>query len=182
MGSGAGMVTGREGGGRHRRPRDPDRWLILIGAVKLLKGLLFVSLGFGVLKMVHSDITDVLLRLAYGLRIDPESRFINLLLEKAEYLTPHRIRLIGMGIFLYATLDFVEGGGLVLGRPWAEYFTIVITALFLPYEVFEIARHMTWLKLGITLVNVVVLGYLLIHQRTRLRKRQQAREAISAKN
>jgi uncharacterized membrane protein (DUF2068 family) len=165
--------------GRWKRRRDPDRWLIAIGSLKLLKGTLFVSLGFGVLKMVHRDVAEVLLRVAWALRLDPENRLANLLLERTEYLTPHRIRLIGFGIFFYALLDFIEGGGLVLGRPWAEYLTIVLTASFLPYEVFEMLRHASWLKAGVTVLNATVLVYLVVHQKARLRKRN--REVVAAR-
>jgi uncharacterized membrane protein (DUF2068 family) len=165
--------------GRWKRRRDPDRWLIVIGVFKLLKGILFISLGFGVLKMVHRDLAEVLLRVAWALGLDPENRLVNLLLERTEYLTPHRIRLIGFGIFFYALLDFIEGGGLVLGRPWAEYLTIVLTASFLPYEIFEVLRHATWLKVGLTALNAAVLVYLVVHQQARLRKRD--REVVSAR-
>ncbi len=155
--------------------QDHDRWLVLIGVFKLLKGALFISLGFGVLKMVHRDLGEFLLRAALALRIDPEHRLVNLMLEKAEDLTPHRIRLIGYAIFLYALLDFIEGTGLVLEKVWAEYFTIVLTASFLPYELYEILRHFTWVKVILTLLNVLVLLYLVWHQQSRLRSLHRAR-------
>ena len=149
-----------------------DRWLVLIGTIKLLKGLLFVSLGFGILKLVHRDVAEVLLQMAQALRIDPEHHLVNLLLDKADLLTPHRIRLIGLGVFLYALLDFIEGTGLVLEKAWAEYFTIILTASFLPWELFEIMRHFTWIKVAITVGNAVVLLYLLHVQRVRMRRTQ----------
>ncbi len=152
--------------------KDCDRWLIVIGVFKLLKGLLFVSLGFGILRLIHRDVSEFLLRLAGALRIDPENKLVNLLLDKAEDLTPHRIRIIGIAIFLYAALDFLEGTGLVLEKTWAEYVTIFLTAAFLPYELFEDFRHVTWIKIVITVINAVVLVYLLWHQRTRLKRRQ----------
>ncbi len=161
----------------HAAGHDHDRWLVVIGVFKLLKGMLFISLGFGVLKMVHRDVAEFLLRAALALRIDPEHRFVNLLLDKAENLTPHRIRLIGFAIFLYALLDFIEGTGLVLERVWAEYFTIILTASFLPYELYEIMRHFTWVKVGLTVLNVLVLVYLIWHQQARLRRLHQARHA-----
>jgi uncharacterized membrane protein (DUF2068 family) len=149
--------------------RTHDRWLITIGTFKILEGTLFVLLGLGVVRLLHRDVADLLLRAAMALRLDTESRFVNLLLEKVQLLTPHSMRLISEGIFLKAGLDFAEGIGLVLEKTWAEWLTIGLTASFLPWEIFEIAKHFTWLKVGFTLLNILVLVYLVWVQRLRLR-------------
>jgi uncharacterized membrane protein (DUF2068 family) len=151
-----------------------DRWLIIIGTFKILEGLLFVLLGLGLVRLLHRDIGDLLLRAALALRLDTESQFVNVLLDKVQLLTPHKMRLISAGIFLKAGLDFVEGIGLALEKTWAEWLTIGLTASFLPWEVFELARHFTWVKVGITLLNVLVLIYLLWVQRLRLRAHRRA--------
>ena len=161
------MQQRRTGNGQTRHPHD--RWLIIIGAFKILEGTFFVLLGFGVVRLLHRNVGDLLLRLALALRIDPESRFVNLLLDQVQLLTPHKIRLIGAGIFLKASLDFLEGIGLAMEKTWAEWLTIGLTASFLPWEIFEIVRHFTWVKVGITLLNVLVLLYLLWVQQLRLR-------------
>jgi uncharacterized membrane protein (DUF2068 family) len=162
----------RTGNGRARHRHD--RWLVAIGAFKILEGLLFVLLGLGVVRLLHRDIGDLLLRLATSMRIDPESHLVNLLLEKVQLLTPHKMRLISAGIFLKAGLDFVEGIGLALEKTWAEWLTIGLTASFLPWEIFEIAKHFTWVKVGITFLNVLVLLYLVWVQQLRLRAHRRA--------
>jgi uncharacterized membrane protein (DUF2068 family) len=160
---------------QHRRTRQGhDRWLIIIGAFKILEGTFFVLLGLGVVRLLHRDVGDLLLRLALALRIDPESHFVNLLLDKVQLLTPHKMRLISAGIFLKAGLDYLEGIGLAMEKTWAEWLTIGLTASFLPWEVFEIIRRFTWMKVGITLLNVLVLLYLLWVQQLRLRAHHRA--------
>lgn len=146
----------------------------MIGAFKILEGTLFVLLGLGVIRLLHRDIGDLLLRAALALRLDTESRFVNLLLEQVQLLTPHKMRLISVGIFLKAGLDYLEGIGLVLEKTWAEWLTIGLTASFLPWEIFEIVRHFTWVKVGITLLNVLVLIYLVWVQQLRLRAHHKA--------
>src|SRR5271163_3876239 len=84
---------------------DRNRWLIAIGVLKLLKAVLFVSMGFGVIRLLHRDLAEVLLRATLALRFDPENRFVNVLLEKASVLTTHRLKEISVAIFLYAALD-----------------------------------------------------------------------------
>lgn len=146
-----------------------DRWIQLIGGFKLLKGVLFILLGIGVLKLEHRDIVDVLERWLTDWHFDPESRFVNLILDKAALIDAHRIKQIGIAIFCYAGLDFLEGTGLVLEKTWAEYLTLILTASFLPWEFFEILRHPTWVKASLTLVNVLVVIYLAFYVQRNLR-------------
>jgi uncharacterized membrane protein (DUF2068 family) len=152
---------------------DRNRWLIIIGVLKLLKAVLFVAMGFGVIRLLHKDIADILSQFVTALRFDPENRFVNLLLEKSALLNPHRLKEISIGIFLYAALDVIEGTGLVLEKVWAEYFTLVLTGSFLPWEFYEIIRHVTVLKVIITILNLAVFVYLAIVVNEKVRARQQ---------
>lgn len=141
--------------------KHPNGGLVAIAIFKLLKALLFVAIGIGALKLLHKDIVDVLTRIATDLRFDPDSGFIGLLLDKASLITDNRLRWISIGVFSYATLDVIEGVGLLMEKTWAEYLTLVITASFLPWEIFEIMRRITWFRVGLTVVNVLVVLYLL---------------------
>jgi uncharacterized membrane protein (DUF2068 family) len=145
-----------------------NRWLIAIGILKLAKAVLFVALGFGVIKLLHKDIADLLTRLVIALRFDPENRAVNLLLEKSALLNPRRLKVISFALLLYACLDVIEGTGLVLEKSWAEYFTLILTASFLPWEFYELLRHATTLKAVLVLLNVAVVVYLAFIVKERL--------------
>lgn len=136
------------------------RWLIVIGILKLAKAALFAAMGFGVIKLLHKDVADILMRAAIALRFDPENRAVNLILEKAALLSSHRLKLISFVLLLYAVVDVIEGVGLILKKTWAEYLTLILTASFLPWEFYQIARRVTTLKVGLTVINVVVVAYL----------------------
>jgi hypothetical protein len=56
-------------------------------------------MGFGVIRLLHRDIADVLQRAILALRFDPENRFVNMVLEKSASLTPHRLREISLVMF-----------------------------------------------------------------------------------
>ena len=152
----------------------PNRWLVLIGAAKLAKAILFVALGFGALHLVHRDLVTVVTHWIVDLRFDPESRFVNWILDEIALISPHKLRLISVGIFLYASLDILEGTGLVLGKAWAEYLTLVVTASFLPWEFFEILRKPNWPKAVLTLLNIAVVLYLAGYLQRRMRERSHA--------
>lgn len=159
-----------------RKQRGPhDEWLIVIGGLKLLKGIFFILLGIGALKLMHKDIVYMMSRWAVDLRFDPENRFVNLVLEKVALIDAHKLKEISAAIFCYAALDWIEGLGLVFEKVWAEYLTLILTASFLPWELFEIARHATWAKFVLMLINLLVLIYLVFVVQQRLRLRAQRR-------
>jgi uncharacterized membrane protein (DUF2068 family) len=142
----------------HRRH---NTGLILIAAFKLGQALLFFAMGFGVFRLLHKDIGDELTWLANHLRFNPESKFINFLLVKSSILDDRLLRRIGAVVFIYAGLDLVEGIGLYLEKTWAEYLTLVITASFLPWEVFELFHRLTLIRISLLTVNALVFIYLL---------------------
>jgi uncharacterized membrane protein (DUF2068 family) len=154
-----------------------NRWLILIGAGQLFKGLLFISLGFGALHMVHRDLGTMVLQWVSDLRFDPEGRFVNYILEKVQAITPHRMKLISLGIFIYAAVDLLEGTGLVLGKLWAEYLTLVVSASLLPWELLSIVHKPVWPKMLFTFINILVVWYLAVYLRRRMREHKAARLA-----
>jgi uncharacterized membrane protein (DUF2068 family) len=138
-----------------------NKGLILIAAFKLGQALLFFAMGVGAFHLLHKDVDDVLEKLAYHLRFNPESKFINFLLLKSSILDDRLLKRIVELFFIYASLDLVEGIGLYLEKTWAEYLTLAITASFLPWEVFEIFRRLTLLRVGLLAVNAMVFMYLL---------------------
>jgi uncharacterized membrane protein (DUF2068 family) len=145
---------------RVAEPHKHQRGLVLIGALKLLKGALFVAVGFGLLRMLHHDLYILALRAVEVLRLDPDRRAISKLLEKVTLLNDHKLKQLSAVVFVYASLDFIEGTGLVLEKRWAEYFTLILTTAFLPLEAIKLVRHPNpWIFL-LALVNVVVVVYL----------------------
>jgi uncharacterized membrane protein (DUF2068 family) len=138
-----------------------NKWLILIASYKFLLALLFVGIGVGALHLLHKDIDDVLSQLTAFLRFNPESRFVNFLADKASLLDDPLLRRIGVLAFCYAGVSAAEGIGLYLEKAWGEYLTLIITASFLPWEIFEISHRVTWVRVGVFIVNFLILLYLL---------------------
>ncbi len=63
--------------------------------------------------------------------------------------------------FAYALLEAVEAVGLWLGKRWAEYVTFFATIVFIPFEIYDLARRITVLTMLTFIVNVVIVVYLL---------------------
>ncbi|MGH7524549.1 MAG: DUF2127 domain-containing protein [Gemmatimonadales bacterium] len=83
------------------------------------------------------------------------------LLRQIGALPASRLRLIGGGAFLYSALFLTEGIGLWRQRRWAEYLTVVATASFIPFEVFELIQRITVPRIAALVINIAVLVYLI---------------------
>lgn len=142
-------------------PWRHDRGLVLIAAFKLAEALVFIAIGVGARRLLHQDIGDQLGALADHLRFNPESRFVNFILDKASLLNDPLLRRIGLAAFCYAGLGMAEGIGLYLEKAWGEFLTLAITVSFLPWEIFEIVRRLTWIRAGLLTINILVFFYLL---------------------
>lgn len=169
--------AGGEPGPESPRRSSPEhrRGLLLIGIFKLSKAALSIALGVGALKLLHHDIASVVFHIAEVLRIDPENHILGLLLIRANLIDPRQLRHFSLLTFAYAGLCLVEGTGLMLEKRWAEYFTVTLTALALPWEVFEIYKEFTIPRVTLLIVNMAVLAYLVW-----LLRRGQRHEAEAA--
>jgi len=134
--------------------------LLLIALFKLVKGILLALVAFGALKLMHRDVAETVEHWVEILRVDPDNRIIHAMLAKLLKVSPHQLRAIGVGTFFYAGLLLTEGVGLLLRKRWAEYFTIITTAVFIPLEIYEISKHVTAVKVGVLIVNVAIVAYL----------------------
>jgi len=148
----------------------------VIGGLKLLKGLLLLAVAVGALKLLHKDVSEELSRFIQGLNVDPNSHFFNKLFEKAARLDAHKLLLGAVGTFVYSGLFQTEGVGLLMVKHWAEYFAAIITASFLPLEIYEVAVKFSAVKVVVIVLNAVIVAYLV----WRLRKEHKERTAGKA--
>ncbi len=143
-----------------RTRRHHDIGLLLIAAYKFLGALVIALVGFGALHLIGKDVGDILSSLVINLRFNPESRFVNFILDKAELLNDPMLRRIGLAAFCYAGLGILEAIGLYLEKIWGEYLTLIITASFLPWEIRELLHRVTEIRIALFAINVAVLVYL----------------------
>jgi len=158
----------RAGGHRH------NRLLLLIAVYKFLHALFFIAIGLGAHHLLHKDLADEIDVFARHLRFNPESRLVSFVLEKASLVNDPVLRRIGFFAYCYAAVTLVEGIGLYLEKAWGEFLTLAITASFLPWELFEIVRHVTWIRIGLFAINFLVFLYLLNLVLVRMRRRAKA--------
>jgi uncharacterized membrane protein (DUF2068 family) len=141
-------------------PAAPPHGLRLIAAFKLFKGLVLFAVGIGAAKLLHKNIAFEVERWADLFRVDPNNHYFQRLLERFSILDARKLKELSVGTFFYSALLLTEGTGLLLGKRWAEYFTIFATSSFIPLEVYELARRASPARFVVLLINVVVVVYL----------------------
>jgi uncharacterized membrane protein (DUF2068 family) len=82
------------------------------------------------------------------------------LIQHSFMLTPRTLTYLAIGLAAYALIELVESIGLWLGQRWGEYFAMVATSIFLPYEVYDLTVKITWLRVGALVINLLLVIYL----------------------
>ena len=140
-----------------------NRILLLIGLFNLVKALGLVAVGLGALSLLHRDE-------ARGVKgwidnLHPANRYIREAIEKVSGFDPATLRLIGIGTLVYACFFLVEGIGLLMKKLWAEYFTTILTASFIPLEIYELVEKESVTKGAVIAFNIGIVVYLVLRLR-----------------
>jgi uncharacterized membrane protein (DUF2068 family) len=159
---------------RTEGPQSRNRLLLLIAVYKFLHALFFFAIGIGAHHLLHKNIADQIELFARHLRFNPESRLVIFILRRASLINGRVLERISLVAYCYATLTLVEGIGLYLEKAWGEFLTLTITASFLPWEILEIFRRLTWVRVGLLTINILVFAYLLRLVLDRARNRTKA--------
>jgi uncharacterized membrane protein (DUF2068 family) len=151
----------------------PLRDKIVLRAIAIDRGLHFVVLGLLGLAILlfaarRSELRGSFYKVAADLSGGPvQGDKVGLLgeLNKLFSLRSSTLNLVGFGVLGYAVLEGVEALGLWWQKRWAEYLTLIATALFVPLEVYEIVHKGSPLKVIALIVNVAIVVYLLYAKR-----------------
>ena len=134
--------------------------LAFIAGFKVVKGLLLLLVGLGFLTLVHVEIATLFSLLIEALHLHADSRILHALVLKVDALQPHTVLVMGVISLGYAGLLLIEGVGLWLEVSWAMYLTVISTSLLLPFELYEVLQQVSAIRIGVLLLNLVIVVYL----------------------
>jgi uncharacterized membrane protein (DUF2068 family) len=141
------------------KKRAPTLYAII--AMKLLKGLLFVSFAIAAYTLSDNDLPYEYHRLLHFLRLNPENKFFSDVAVQVGKLTEVKVLHVAAGTLLYSLFSLVEGVGLLFRVGWAGWLAIGESAFFIPIEVYELVHRFSKTVLGILVINIVIVCYLL---------------------
>lgn len=153
-----------------------DAGIVAIAVFKLFKGIVLIALGLGAFRLLNPltvhRLTDWLLNFS----LTTGQRFIDKAIDLLTKLTRGHATALGLGAILYGSLFTVEGIGLWMGKRWAEYLTVIATSTLIPFEVYELTKRLTMVRVSALVVNIAAVVYLVY----RIRHPRQAKGDVAA--
>jgi uncharacterized membrane protein (DUF2068 family) len=146
---------------RHTKTEKQLAALRAVATFELAKGLAVLLAAVGALSLVHRDAWDVASSLLHLLHIGRHHHYVDVFMKLADGVTDEKLWLVAGGCVVYSTVRFVEGYGLWHARAWAEWFAAAAGAVYVPFEVYELIRKLTLIRIGILLVNLAIIFYML---------------------
>jgi uncharacterized membrane protein (DUF2068 family) len=171
------VATGPASGApRVRRGKElRSAFILRVFAVeRFLRAILFTGLAIGVWRFAASRMSveqaydrelPAVRTLLRQLGFNVNHNKLLGLIQHAFTLNSHTLTLLAVGAALYAVLEIVEGTGLWLLKRWGEYFAMVATSIFLPYEIYDLTAKVTVLRLLAFLINLALVIYLVLAKR-----------------
>src|SRR5439155_10288066 len=147
------------------KKRAPTLYVII--GIKLLKGLLFITLAIIAYTLSDNDLPAELKNLLHHLRVNPERKFWADLAVKVGQITESTMLRAAAGTLIYSLFSLVEGIGLIFRVRWAGWMAIGESAFFIPIEVYELTKKFSSVLFAILVINIVIVWYL-VKNRQRL--------------
>jgi uncharacterized membrane protein (DUF2068 family) len=135
--------------------------LRVIALFKLSSSVVLFAVALGAFQLMHTAGVAQLAHWINILQADPDEHILLGLLVQLSLVAPRTLQAVSVGTLVYAALLLTEGVGLWLRQRWAEYFTVIVTASFIPLELYEVVRHLSGVNLAVLASNVAIVAYLL---------------------
>lgn len=157
-----------------RISRGLNKAVRLTAYFEALKGAVVLLAATGLLSLPSADLYTFALKLVEHAHLNPAAKYPAIFLMAAKNLENSRLVLIALGAAAYSALRFVEAYGLFRERTWAEVLAAVSAAIYLPFELVEVARHPTPMHAALLIANSAVV-YIMVNALSRNRSGRVAR-------
>jgi uncharacterized membrane protein (DUF2068 family) len=131
-----------------------------IATFEALKGIAVIILLFLILGL-HNHAEQITESLLFHLHINPDRHAGQALLHAAGRLTDARLWTIMLAALSYAAVRFAEAWGLWNRRIWAEWFSLLSGAMYIPWELLRLIEHTNWEHILVLAINVLIVLYML---------------------
>ena len=127
--------------------------------------LVFIELNLGPLKRWAQNNVDQLQKPLRETGQDPSRSFLIRQLNKILSIHAGGLKILLITALVYCGVETAEAIGLWREKRWAEYLTVLATAGFLPFEIHELTKKVTVVRVGALIVNVALIVWLVWKKR-----------------
>jgi uncharacterized membrane protein (DUF2068 family) len=154
---------------------------IAVIVFKWLKGIAFVIFGIAALRLSRLEIMPTAVEIARFLSVSRENALVHRVADLIHTVTPRQVGAVGFASLFIGVVFFVEGALLMARVWWSTYFTIGLTALGIPLEIYEIVHRPDSIRRYVLLLlNLAILVFLWT-RRNEFRHRRPANAAPARK-
>ena len=138
--------------------RTAVRAMAMFEATKGVAALLGL---WGVLSLLHHDIHRLVLELIGHMGLSPQQRYPALLLQAADALNVTPVSTLVLLGCLYAAVRFIEAWGLWQDKAWGEWFGVLASTVYLPFELLHLLHRSSWQAMLVLALNIALVMVLL---------------------
>lgn len=133
------------------------RWIAVLEAIK---GALATVTGLWLLSLFQYNPRIWAKHLVERLHLNAGSHYPDLFVANIASLSKRSITLLGLAALLYAILRVIEAIGLWQGKAWAKWFAVITSAIYIPFELYELMQGYNNFVIGALFINLLVVCYL----------------------
>lgn len=145
-----------------------------IAIFEALKGAVVLIAGFGLLGFLNHDNQQFAESIIRHLHLDPARHYARLFITTMAQETDTQILAFAVFAALYSALRFAEAYGLWHERRWAEWLAALSGGVYIPIEIYELSQHLTWLRVAMLWINLIIVAYMVWLLTERRRKAVEA--------
>ncbi len=138
-----------------------------VALFEAFKGALALLAAGGLFYFIPHNLRQIAVELVGRLHLNPGKRYPNVFLRIIEDTSNAQLWLIASLVVVYAVVRFVEAYGLWRLRAWAEWLAAVSGAIYVPFEVYELSRSVSWIKIGALVLNLATVAFMVFALRRR---------------
>jgi uncharacterized membrane protein (DUF2068 family) len=131
-----------------------------VALFEAIKGTLALFAAFGLLAIIPAEAREDAIELVGRLHLNPGKSYPSVFVRLMENAANAQLWLIAALVVVYAVVRFFEAYGLWRSRPWAEWLAAASGALYIPFELYEISRGVSSIKVGALALNIAIVAYM----------------------
>jgi uncharacterized membrane protein (DUF2068 family) len=131
-----------------------------VAVFEAIKGSLALLAAFGLLAIIPQEAREDAVELVGRLHLNPGKSYPNIFVRLMENAGNAQLWMIAALVVVYALVRFLEAYGLWRSRPWAEWLAAVSGAIYVPFELYELSRGVSAIKVAALALNLAIVAYM----------------------
>ena len=134
-----------------------EKSLKTIAVIEFSKGIFVLLAGFGVLSLLNDNIQEKFENFVSQFNYSPQGKITSSIYGAITNPQDSLLIIIASFAILYSSLRFAEGYGLWHQANWAKWIGLISSLIYLPYEIYDLAKHPGILPVVFIIINLVVI-------------------------